>query len=189
MRYPLPLMSLAVAVIAPAQAAENVALPVPAFNNVELRGGGDVVLVPGPAQRLTVLEGSTAFTRFRVDGSGKLKIDACDDRCPQHYRLRIEIQSPRVPPVAVMGGGEIRAAAGFAPQSEVAAGVAGGGKIDLRAVDASTAAAGVNGGGLILVRPRLSLAASVNGGGEVRHWGNPAVTTLIQGGGNVRRGD
>ena len=186
MRSILPLFALAFASSTPVLATE--AVPVSVFQSVELRGGGEVVLVPGPAQRVTVLAGSTAFTRFRVDGSGKLRIDACNDRCPQHYRLRIEIQSPRVPPVAVMGGGEIRAAAGFAPQREVAAGVAGGGKIDLRAVDASTAAAGVNGGGLILVRPRSSLAASVNGGGEVRYWGNPAVTTLIQGGGNVRRG-
>lgn len=186
MRSIIPLFALALAASAPALAVENV--PVPPFNNVELRGGGDVVLVPRPVQRITLLEGSTAFTRFRVDGTGKLRIDACNERCPQHYNLRIEIQSPHVPSVGVQGGGSIRAVSGFAAQDRVAAGVFGGGKIDLSAVAARTAAAGVDGGGLILIRPTATLAAGVNGGGEIRYFGNPQVTSAINGGGTVRPG-
>jgi hypothetical protein len=185
MRYAL-LILLPLAVSAPALAVENV--PVPAFKTVELRGGGDVVLVPGRSHRVTLLEGSTAVTRFQVDRTGKLRIDACSARCPQHYRLRIEIRTPRVPGVGVNGGGSIRAASGFAPQSDIAAGVSGGGKIDLRAIEAGSVAAGVNGGGLILVRPRSALAAGISGGGEVRYWGNPQVTSAINGGGSVRPG-
>ena len=185
MRYAL-LILLPLAVSAPALAVENV--PVPAFKTVELRGGGDVVLVPGPSQRVTLLEGSTAFTRFQVDRTGKLRIDSCSARCPQQYRLRIEIRTPRVPGVGVNGGGSIRAANGFAPQSDLAAGVSGGGRIDLRAIEAGSVAAGVNGGGLILVRPRSALAAGISGGGEVRYWGNPQVTSAINGGGSVRPG-
>jgi hypothetical protein len=184
MRSIIPLFAFALAASAPALAVENV--PVPPFNNVELRGGGDVMLVPGPTQRITLLQGSTAFTRFHVDGTGKLRIDACNERCPQHYDLRIEIQSPHVPGVGVRGGGSIHAKSGFAAQERVAAGVSGGGKIDLGAVEARTAAAGIDGGGFILVRPTSTLAAGVNGGGEVRYFGHPQVTSAINGGGNVR---
>ena len=184
MRSLFPMMILPLAASIPAIAAENVA--VPAFNNIELRGGGEIMLVPGPAQRVTIVEGSTAFTRLRVDGTGKLRIDACNQRCPQHYRLRVEIQSPRVPGVGIQGGGSIHAASGFAAQDQVAAGVEGGGTIDLRAVAATNVAAGVNGGGRILVRARSTLAAGVNGGGEVRYLGNPSVTSAINGGGTVR---
>jgi hypothetical protein len=186
MRSIVPLFAFALAAAAPAIAAENI--PVAAFKYVELRGGGEVVLVPGPTQRVTILDGSSAYTRFNVEADHRLRIDACNNRCPQHYRLRIEIQSPTVPGVGVRGGGSIRAQSGFAPQGNVAAGVDGGGTIDLRAVDGSSVAAGINGGGVIMVRARGTLAAGVNGGGEVRYWGNPQVTSAIQGGGLVRRG-
>jgi hypothetical protein len=187
MRSTFPLFAAALATSAPVVATEVV--PLPRFRSVELNGGGVVTIVPGPAQRVTIVEGSSQFTRMRVDSDGKLRIDACNQQCPHNYQLRIQIQAPRVPPVGIHGGGAITAAGGFAPQHEVAAGISGGGKIDLRAVVADTAAAGVNGGGLIMVRPRVSLAAAVNGGGEVLYSGNPAVTMAVKGGGAVRRGD
>ena len=184
MRSIIPLFALPFVISAPALAVETV--PVPVFNSMELRGGGDVVLRPGPVQRVTLLDGSSAYTRFRVDGTGKLRIDACNERCPQHYRLRIEIQAPHVPDVGVHGGGSIRAVSGFAAQGEVAAVISGGGEIDLRTVNATTVAAGVNGGGKIMVGPSSTLTAGVNGGGEVRYLGNPQVTSAINGGGTVR---
>src|SRR5438132_12062416 len=99
MRSIAPLFALALAISAPALATEVV--PVAPFRSVELRGGGDVVVVPGPAQRVTILEGSTQFTRLRLESDGKLRIDACNESCPRTYRLRVEIQSPHVPPVGV----------------------------------------------------------------------------------------
>ena len=72
----------------PAVASELV--PVPHFNSVELRGGGNVAVVPGP-ERVTIVEGSSRFTRIYVDRHGSLKIDVCNENCPQHYRLRVEI--------------------------------------------------------------------------------------------------
>src|SRR5215213_2827078 len=102
MRSIIPWFAAPFVISAPALAVETV--PVPVFNSVELRGSGDVVLVPGPVQRVTLLDGSSAYTRFHVDGTGKLRIDACNERCPQHYRLRIEIQAPHVPGVGVHGG-------------------------------------------------------------------------------------
>jgi hypothetical protein len=186
MRHVAVLLPLAFVATAPLAAAEPVA--VPAFNSVELRGGGKVVVRPGPAS-VTLLKGSAAFTSFRVDANGQLKIDACNSSCPRNYDLNIEIRYPRVLPMAIKGGGEISAAAGFGPQHELAAGVSGGGTIDLRSVRAETVAAGVNGGGTILVGASNSLAAAVNGGGEVLYSGNPQVTTAIRGGGTVERSE
>ena len=187
MRSILPLFAVAIAISAPAVATEVV--PLAAFQGLELRGGGIVTIVPGPSQRVTILEGSTQFTRMRVDRQRRLKIDTCNDRCPHHYRLTIQIQSPRVPDLAIMGGGVITAKAGFPRQSELSAAVNGGGKIDARALDTSDVSAAVNGGGRIDVRPSRSLSAAVNGGGDIRYWGNPDVTMAVQGGGQVHRGD
>jgi hypothetical protein len=186
MRSMLPLFFVPLAVSAPALAAETV--PVGQFRSVELRGGGQVVVVPGPRQRVTIVEGSGQFTQMHIDRDGKLQIDTCNERCPQHYHLRISIESPRVPDLGVSGGGEIGVASGFPPQRDLAGAVNGGGKIDARAADIDDVSAAVNGGGELFVRARSTLSGAVNGGGLVRYWGNPAVTTAIRGGGAVQRG-
>ena len=95
MRSTLPLFALAFAISAPALAAETV--PVAQFRSVQLRGGGIVDVVPGPVERVTIVEGSSEFTRTHVDYDGKLVIDTCNERCPTMYRMRVVIQSPRVP--------------------------------------------------------------------------------------------
>jgi hypothetical protein len=125
---------------------------------------------------------------MHVDYGGKLRIDTCNEQCPHTYRLRIEIQSPRVPDLAISGGGVITAQGGFRPQSQLSAAVNGGGKIDARAVDAASVSAAVNGGGELLVRPRSTLSAAVNGGGHVGFWGNPQVSAAVHGGGAVSPG-
>jgi hypothetical protein len=186
MRPAIVLVPIALLGAAPLAAAETV--PVPAFRSVELRGGGDIVVRPGPA-RVTLLQGSSQFTRFVVDGDGQLKIDACNANCPRHYELRIEISYPTVLPMGIKGGGKIAVTPGYARQRVLAAGVGGGGTIDLRSVAADTVAAGVNGGGKILVGASNSIAAAVSGGGEIRYAGNPAVTRVIDGGGSIRRLD
>src|SRR3954471_8206270 len=112
---------------APAQPAESVS--VPAFRSVELRGGGSLVVRPGPVQRVTIVSGSSAFTHIRVERDGRLRIDACHARCPKLYRLAVEIESPPLPEVAVSGGGRIAAASGFRPQRQLSAAVYGGGEI------------------------------------------------------------
>lgn len=185
MRSIIPLFAVAFVASAPLVAAEQVS--VPAFRSIELRGGGDVTLRAGP-QRVTILDGSAQVSRIYVARNGELRIEACNQRCPRNYRLRVEIQSPRVPDVAIAGGGNIRAEGGFPAVAELAAAVDGGGNVDLRAVGANRVTAAVNGGGMISVRPRSSLTAAVNGGGAIRYWGNPQVTTAIHGGGTVRPG-
>jgi len=188
MRSILPIFAVSLAISVPAVAdAQSVA--VPSFRSVELRGGGDVMIVPGPVQRVTILNGSTQFTSFRMRRDGQLVIDACNTQCPHNYNLRIRIESPRVPTVAVKAGGTIIAQRGFAPQRELVAAVSAGGTIDLRAVDTQTAVAAVNAGGDIYVRPRASLTAAVNSGGDIHYSGHPAVTMAVHGGGDVSRED
>jgi hypothetical protein len=184
MRLMVFVLPLALAAV-PAIASQTV--PAPAFKSVQLRGGGSVLLLPGPAQQIRITQGSAEITRFRVDERGQLRIDACTERCPPNYRLRIEIVSPTVPDVAVSGGGSISAAPGFAPQSRLAAAVNGGGGIDLRSVSVSRASIAVNGGGRVLAGELQTLSAAVNGGGTVRYSGNPRVSSAVRGGGTVRR--
>jgi Putative auto-transporter adhesin, head GIN domain len=185
MRSILPLFMLAFAASAPAVATE--VIPVPQFRAVQLRGGGVVTVVPGPAQRVTIVEGSSQFTQMRIEDGGKLRIDTCNERCPRLYRLRVQIQSPRVPDLAISGGGQITTADGFHAQPQLSAAVLGGGRIDARSVDAGNVSAAVNGGGELLVRVRSVLSAAVNGGGLVRYWGSPSVNMAVHGGGAVRQ--
>ena len=186
MRSIVPLFAFAIAAAAPALAVEP--MPVPAFRSIELHGGGIVTIVPAAVQRVTLLEGTTQFTRVRVERDGKLVIDSCNQICPRDYRLRVEIESPRVLGLAIDGGGVMTSANGFAPQNELGVAVNGGGKIDARSISAAHVGAAVNGGGVIMVRARSALGATVNGGGEIRYWGDPAVATSVQGGGAVRKG-
>ena len=186
MRSLVPLFALAAAASAPALAVEPV--PVASFRAIELHGGGIVTITPAPAQRVTLLEGSSQFTKVRVNSEGKLEIDACNERCPHNYHLRIQIETPRISGLGVNGGGLMTTANGFARQREIGVAVNGGGKIDARSIDAASVGAAVNGGGQILVRSNGTLGAAVHGGGEIVYWGNPSVATSIAGGGAVRKG-
>ena len=182
----MSLIALALLAAAPAE------LNLPRFESIDVAGGGHVVLKHGPVQRVRLLQGDTAISRVAVErqgrDGGRLVVRPCEERCPRQYKLVVEVTSPRVNAVAVRGGGLIEAASGMAPARSVAAAVAGGGRIDLRAVETQTMAASVRGGGQILARVRGSLAASVRGGGEVRYWGDPAVSQSVRGGGAVVRG-
>ena len=187
-RSVVPLMAFAFVASAPALAAEQIA--VPHFTSVQLRDGGDVTIVPGPVQRVILVSGSREFTRFRIRDEGQLEISMeCNGRCPRNYSLRIQIESPQVPSLAVSDGGKIVARSGFAPQRHIAAAVSEGGTIDLRAVVVDAVSAAVNSGGDVFVRPRRTLSAAVNGGGDVHYSGNPQVTMAVRNGGDVRRDD
>jgi hypothetical protein len=180
-----PLFAAALLATAPVLATEIVA--VPQFRSVELRGGGDVEVVPAPVQRVTLLSGSRAFTDVRVVQDGTLEITTnCDTRCPRNYPLHIRIETPYVPNVAVSAGGTIVARPGFASQPQVAAAVHAGGTIDLRALEAANVSAAVHAGGDIYVHPRDNLSAAVNAGGDVHYSGHPRVAMAIANGGDVR---
>jgi hypothetical protein len=188
MRSIYPLFAAALAASAPALAAE--AIPVPHFDSVEISDGGNLTIVPGRVQRVILVSGSREFTRFRMRRDGQLEISTmCYGHCPRNYDLRVQIETPNVPDLAVSEGGTIIAQRGFAPQRHIAAAVSEGGTIDLRAVVVDDVSAAVNSGGEIYVRPRRTLAAAVNAGGDVHYSGNPQVTMAVHNGGDVRRDD
>ena len=90
------------------------------FSSVELQGGGHVALRYGAVQRVSLVSGSTEFTRFHIEQGNKLVIDACNDKCPSNYDLSIVIVTPHITGVAISGGGRIESAAGFPAQERLA---------------------------------------------------------------------
>jgi hypothetical protein len=172
-----------------APALAQTIVPAAHFDSVELEGGGHVLIRHGDAQQVRLIQGSTEFTRFRVEDGGKLRIDACNRDCPHQYDLEVEITTPRIEALAVDGGGAIDSEGGFPPPPRLALAIEGGGKIDTRAMKADRATAAIDGGGVIRVRAEGELTAAINGGGNIRYWGNPHVTQAIDGGGEVQRGD
>ncbi len=171
----------------PVVAAEPV--PVGAFQSVQLRGGGEVVVRHGPVQRVTITEGSRAVTRFEVASRDrKLTISACEERCPRNYKLRVEIVTPALAGLSIEGGGRLSAAGGFPQQRSLGLAILGGGEIDARSVRAANVGASISGGGVINTHAVGQLGANINGGGAVRYWGDPRTAVNINGGGSVTRG-
>jgi len=184
MRSTIAFIALAV-IAAPLAAAQTV--QVSQFQSVELRGGGIVTVRPGPEQRVTLVEGDRAITKFAVAADGRLTIEACDRSCPANYKVRVDIQAPVVPSLRIAGGGEIVAARGFGRQRHLAAAVSGAGSIDLRSVDAASFNTAIMGGGRIATGSSSAVNAAINGGGLITYAGNPRVSTAIVGGGAVKR--
>jgi hypothetical protein len=179
---------LAIAAALPSAASAASSVSVGPFRSVELRGGGHVILRHGPEQRVSLVQGSTEFTRLHIKGDGQLVIDACDENCPHRYDLEVEIVTPHIDGVAIEGGGKIESKNGFGRQPSIGAAIEGGGHIDIRSIHAEHADAAVNGGGNIALHAERSLQAAVDGGGNISYWGNPSVTSAVSGGGNVSKG-
>ncbi|MBV9992954.1 MAG: DUF2807 domain-containing protein [Alphaproteobacteria bacterium] len=169
----------------PALATENIS--VGHFTQVELRGGGHVVVKHGATQSVTLVKGSTQYTSFKIREGRKLVIDACNDHCPNSYDLEIEIVSPDLDAAAIDGGGEIVAQGSFPGRDRLALAVNGGGDIDMRPIKAAEVDAAVNGGGDIHLTATRALNAAVSGGGDISYRGNPQVNEAVQGGGDVQR--
>ena len=159
-------------------------VPLAPFKSVGLQGGGSIVLRHGDVQRVTLLKGSTDYTRFNIHGSS-LNIEACNNSCPHDYDLEIEIVSPVIEGVAIQGGGEIKAQGAFPAGGRLEAAVSGGGDIDVRAIPAASVEAAVNGGGDIATTATQALNAAVSGGGDITYYGNPQVNQAVSGGGSV----
>lgn len=172
---------------APAGAATDLSLP--RFDAVSLEGGGRVVLRHGPQQRVRIVRGDATVSSFEIRNRRSLEIEACDDRCPQGYKLEVEITSPDIDAIAVTGGGSIEMARGFPAKGNIALAVQGGGSIDTQPVEVRQVAASVQGGGAIRTWASSSLAASVRGGGAITYRGEPTIATSVRGGGTVNRID
>jgi hypothetical protein len=168
----------------PAQAQAPAAEP--AFQSIELRGGGTVTVRHGPAHRVTVRSGGADRT-IRNEGD-KLVIDRCRRPCPGGHRIEVEIATPGLAGISVADGGVIQLAGGFPAQAEIAAAVNSGGTIDMRRLGTARVKASVAQGGRIFARADRELIAFVVDGGAVTYWGDPKVTSSVRRGGAVVRG-
>ncbi len=171
-------------VAAPVAATAATDVAVPRFEALSLSGGGTVTVRHGATQKVTIVRGSPAVSGFDVRDNS-LRIRACEDSCPDGYRLEVEVVTPDIKALAVQGGGKV-AATGFPTRRTLALSVRGGGSVDARAVEATHIAASVQGGGLIRAWSTGTLAGSVRGGGGILYRGTPEVATSVRGGGSVR---
>jgi len=178
------LAAAALALAAPA--AAQTPIRVAAFDSLELRGGGEVVVRHGPEQRVTLVSGDPNLASIEVDRDGDLVIRPCRRSC-KNQRLRVEVVTPRLDAVAISGGGIIRTEGAFPARGSLALAVNGGGLLDARAIRADSVATAINGGGRIRTSPARNLAASIRGGGAVTYTGDPRTTVSINGGGTVSR--
>lgn len=173
---------IALAAALPASAASTVT--VPRFQALSLTGGGAVSVRHGATQKVTLVRGNASVSSFDVSNNS-LRIRACAERCPDNYKLEVEVVTPDISALAVRGGGKVTMT-GFPARDTLALSVQGGGSVDARAVQATHVAASVQGGGLVRAWPTGTLAGSVQGGGSVRYRGTPTVSTSVRGGGSVR---
>jgi len=169
-----------------APAAAQTPIRVGAFDSIELRGGGEVIVRYGREHRVTLTAGDPKLASIEVDRDRDLVIRPCRTSC-RNQRLRVEIVTPALNAVAIHGGGTIRTEGAFPGRGSLALAVNGGGSLDARSLRADTVAAAINGGGRIRTSPGRTLAASVHGGGAVLYSGDPRTTVSINGGGTVSR--
>jgi hypothetical protein len=189
MKMRLALLALLIAGCAPGPASAQTAVdvaPFDAFNAVDLRAGGRVVVRHGAAPSVRVVEGDPGTVRLTVE-NGRLRIERCRE-CRHDRGLRLEVVAPALTGLSIENGGTIALDGRFPDQAELAVAVAHGGRIDARALGAETVRASVSNGGHILTLPRRRLDAAVSQGGMIVYWGTPAVSPAIAGGGGVVRG-
>ncbi len=165
----------------------QVVQPLVQFTSVELHNGTKAVLQYGTVHRVTLLKGSTDFSRIRVSQQ-RLVIDKCPDKCPRGYELQVEIVTPVILALSVANGGRIESQGDFPRQAALSLAVSNGGVLDARAILASNITAAVAHGGRILAKPQAKLIASVNQGGMITYWGTAQVTSAIEHGGVVNKG-
>jgi hypothetical protein len=184
MRIALTVIALLGLIAVPALAED---VSVGHFDQVELDGGGHVQVKYGPVQKVTLLKGSTQYTKFAIRHDKQLEIKACQWHCPADYSVDVEIVTPFINGASIDGGGHIVIASGFPAQHDLAAAIDGGGSLNLDALTADVVNAAIDGGGHIQVSAKQSLRASIDGGGLITYRGDPQVMSAIDGGGAVTR--
>ncbi len=166
---------------------------------IELDGGGRVLVRHAAVQRVRIVQGNARISNIHVsnqrgsvghNGNGpRLVIETCANRCPMGYRLEVEIDTPDVDGLGIIGDGLIEVAPGFPRDVSFAVGVKGDGKIDARSISAGQVAAGIRGDGEISLGPADTLVAGVEGKGRIVYRGHPRLTTDVHGGGRIEQGD
>lgn len=158
------------------------------FSAVELRNGGNVNLIHGQSQRVTLLKGDPAQIGIAIGDDGRLMIDRCKRRCPRVHDLEVKVVTPGLAAVAVAEGGTIQSRGDFPPQPQIGIAVSQGGTIDIRSMAVANVTASVESGGRILTKPSTALSAKVEQGGVITYWGDAVVESSVRHGGAVVKG-
>lgn len=162
-------------------------VPLGAFDQIQLKGGGHVTIRHGAQQSVNIVKGSTQYTTFAIRDGHRLEIHACNDNCPMVYDLQIEIVTPELAGIGISGGGDVATEGSFPAQDRLDVAVNGGGDIDVKAIRATNVDAAVRGGGDVEVTAVKELNAAVSGGGAITYHGDPQVSEAVNGGGSVSR--
>lgn len=184
----LAILFAAAAFATPAFAGQ--VIPVGPFEAVDAVDGAHVIIRHGDRQQVTMVEGSTEFSRVEVR-DGTLHLITCEGwHCPRHYSFKVEVVMPRINAISASDGAAIDAQGPFPGQQNLAVKASDGGDIDARAIAAANVNAHASDGGNIRIQPRRSLQAHADDGGNIEYWGHPTVTSMVaEDGGNVSGAD
>jgi len=180
-------LAIVSAVATPAAMQRGIPLTA-AFNSVELRNGGNVSLVHGESQSVTLLKGDPEQASISIRDDGRLVIDRCPTQCPRNHDFEVEVVTPALGAIAVAEGGTIQARGEFPPQSKIVVAVSQGGRIDIRSIPVANVTASVYSGGGIFTKPGTALRAKVEQGGNITYWGDAVVESSVLYGGVVEEG-
>lgn len=155
------------------------------FSAVNVHGGGEVKLVYGPTQRVTIIKADMKVARVEVKGNS-LDLAACVGMCWGHHELVVEVVTPSLEDVEIHGGGSIKAEGNFPKLPHMNVQVHGGGDADIAAIPVDSVNAEVHGGGSLRVKPINTLNAQAHGGGDITYIGHPAhISSQTHGGGSI----
>jgi len=188
MRLAIALVAAGIALASPALAGQ--VIPVGPFNSVEASDGAHVTIRHGGAQQVTMVKGSTEFSRFEVR-DGVLHLITCEGwHCPRNYSFDVDVVMPSINAIVASDGAAIEAQGSFPTQGNLSVKATDGGDIDARAIMAANVDAKASDGGNLKIHPRKSMQAHADDGGNIDYWGNPTVTRLVaEDGGNVHGED
>ncbi len=183
------MLLLATLSVAAAPVAMQPGVPLTAsFSAVELRNGGQVNLIHGQSQGVTLLKGDPQQTSITIGDDGRLVIDRCPTHCPRGHDFEVEVVTPGLAAIAVAEGGTIQSRGEFPHQVEIGVAVSQGGTIDIRSMAVANVTASVESGGRIFVKPESALSAKVEQGGVITYWGDAVVESSVRHGGVVASG-
>jgi hypothetical protein len=188
MKLAIALAAAGIVLASPALAGQ--VIPVGPFNSVEASDGAHVIIRHGGAQQVTMLKGSTEFSRFEVR-DGVLHLTTCEGwHCPRNYSFEVDVVMPAINAIEASDGAYIETQGSFPAQGDLSVKATDGGDIDARAIAAANVNAKASDGGNLKIRPRKSMQAHADDGGNIEYWGNPTVTRLVaEDGGNVHGED
>lgn len=157
--------SMAAPMVAQAAAPGGEGALLAPFSAITLHGWAEIRVRHGPEPRVRVIGGSASKAVYFVE-NGRLGVMACTQACPPQ-NLVLEVTTPDLPSLAVIGGGVIKAQPGFPAPSSVGAAVTGGGIVDVSAVRSPSGRVDIMSGGSVIADPDTALETHITDGGSV----------------------